>query len=566
MAEPSSMTTTKHLFDALKQLYDPVDIAKTERPLRYVIYARKSTDDSEKQTRSLGDQLSECMEFVDKNNLVLGRPQHIQEAVSAKVSDKREGFRTMIEAIKKGQYDGIIAWHPDRLARNMKDAGEIIDLLDKSTIKDLRFVSFNFENTPSGKMHLGITFVLSKQYSDQLSVNVSRGISHSIEDGDYINRPKHGYYKDPAQRLRPDGRNHGLIKDAFRLRLEGNTFDQIAEYLNSQHYERAYSDGTHKQYTWRKQEVQKRLTDPVYAGVVAYGDGHIADLTEIYDFVPAVSVADFVKLNRLKGGSEDLAKIARRFRKGEDVKADLLRGKVFCAECEDACSSGITPKKDKRGVTNYFYYRCETDGCKRYGKSTRAKVVIDYVNEFLAKKPFSSKATYEHYALEMKMVEAERAKGRRALLNTLLGKEKALATKQERLKEFIIEPTNKDFIEEFKGDLLKVETEHAQVEADIKKLKGVIEAQKSAILLMPEFLEHMEKVAQIIATTKNMVELDFCIKKMFSNFFVDRKNVVFATLSEPFAHLVDPKTALGARCRTRTCDLLSVNELLYQLS
>lgn len=147
----ADMTTTKHLFDALKRMYDPTDESNVGRPLRYVIYARKSTDDSDKQTRSLGDQMSECLEFAEKHNLLLGRPAHVQEAISAKVSDKRPGFRTMIEAIKKGQYDGIIAWHPDRLARNMKDAGEVIDLLDKGTIKDLRFVSFNFENSPSGK-------------------------------------------------------------------------------------------------------------------------------------------------------------------------------------------------------------------------------------------------------------------------------------------------------------------------------------------------------------------------------------------------------------------------------
>lgn len=545
MADTLNLATTKDLVAALKRLYAPPE--DKQKPLRYVIYARKSTDDSDKQTRSLGDQMSECLEFAEKHNLLLGRPAHVQEAISAKVSDKRPGFRTMIEAIKKGQYDGIIAWHPDRLARNMKDAGEVIDLLDKGTIKDLRFVSFNFENSPSGKMHLGISFVMSKQYSDQLSVNVSRGIGHSIEDAEYINRPKHGYFKDNRQYLRPDARNHDLIKQAFRMRLDGKTFKQISEWLKAQHYERAYSDGSHKVFKWHPQMVQRVLRDPVYAGVVAYGDGHIADLTEVYDFVPAVSVEDFVHVNRLLGGSKELAKLARSYRKGDNVKADLLRGMVFCAECEEPRSSGITAKKKKNGITNYFYYRCDTPGCKLKNSSTRAKVIVEYVNAFLAQKPFSSKATYEHYASEMKKVEADRSKERRALLNSLQGREKALAVKHSRIKEFILDEKDPRFIEGFKADLLKAEAEHKQVQGDIEKLQGLIEAEKSAILLMPEFLEHMEKVAQIIATTKSMQELDFCLKKIFSNFFVDKKNVVFATLSEPFTRLVDPKVAIGAR-------------------
>ncbi len=551
MTATHDLTTAKHLFDLLKHHYDPPE-DKTARPLRYVIYARKSTDDSENQSRSLGDQITECLEYVDRHNLLLGRPAHIQEAISAKVSDKRPGFRTMIEAIRKGQYDGILSWHPDRLARNMKDAGEIIDLLDRGTIKDLRFASFNFENTASGKMHLGISFVMSKQYSDQLSVNVSRGIEHAIEDGEHINRPKHGYYKDSEQRLRPDGRNHNLVKDLFRLRLERKTFKQVAEYMNSQHYERAFSDGSHKTFRWIPQTVQSVSRDPIYAGVVVYGNGHVANLTELYDFVPAVSVEDFVQVNNLKGGS-DIAKLARNYRKGDNVKADLLRGMVICSGCEHPRSAGITPKKGKKGQVNYFYFRCDTPECEMHNASTRAKVVINYVNQFLAQKPFSSKVAYEHYAKEMRQVEADRGKERRVLLNMLQGKEKALAAKQARIKEFILDEKDTRFVDGFKGDLLKAEADHKQVQADVEKLKVLIEAEKSAILLLPDFLEHMEKIAQIVTSTTSMAELDFCIKKMFSNFFVDRKNVVFATLSEPFSRLVDPKITLGARDRTRTC-------------
>lgn len=99
----ADITTTKHLFDAIKRMRNPSDESNVGRSLRYVIYARKSTDNSDKQTRSPGDQMSECLEFVEKHNLLLGQPTHVQETISAKVSDKRPGFRTTIKAIKKGQ-------------------------------------------------------------------------------------------------------------------------------------------------------------------------------------------------------------------------------------------------------------------------------------------------------------------------------------------------------------------------------------------------------------------------------------------------------------------------------
>ena len=171
------MLTPQDLTNLLKQLHGTEEVKDTSQ-YRYVIYARKSTESEERQIRSLGDQVVECQKLASDRNF--GIVKVIKEAESAKEPDIRPKFREMLEEIKKGKYDGIIAWHPDRLARNMKDAGEIIDLLDKKVIKDLQFVSFTFENSTSGKMLLGIAFVLSKQYSDQLSDNVKRGIRRSI--------------------------------------------------------------------------------------------------------------------------------------------------------------------------------------------------------------------------------------------------------------------------------------------------------------------------------------------------------------------------------------------------
>lgn len=144
----------------------------------------------------------------------------------------------MIDGIKSGKYGSIVAWHPDRLARNMKDAGEIIDLIDKQIIKDLQFVSFTFENSTAGKMLLGISFVLSKQYSDKLSDDVKRGMRRSTEEGRYLSKAKHGYYRDINQMLQPDRNNFALLKNAWQLRLEGKTQEEIAEYVNKEGYHR----------------------------------------------------------------------------------------------------------------------------------------------------------------------------------------------------------------------------------------------------------------------------------------------------------------------------------------
>lgn len=93
----------------------PLDITK----LTYVLYARKSTDNSKNQVRSIDDQIAKCKQLAERLGIHIANI--IIEKKSAKVPGKRPLFRAMLKDIRKGKYDGILAWHPDRLARNTHD-------------------------------------------------------------------------------------------------------------------------------------------------------------------------------------------------------------------------------------------------------------------------------------------------------------------------------------------------------------------------------------------------------------------------------------------------------------
>ena len=88
------------------------------------------------------------------------------------MSNNRPIFNQMLDDIRVGKYDGILAYHPDRLARNMLEAGMIVDMVDNGVIKDLQFPTHPFTNNASGKLNLNIQFALSKQYSEHLSETV----------------------------------------------------------------------------------------------------------------------------------------------------------------------------------------------------------------------------------------------------------------------------------------------------------------------------------------------------------------------------------------------------------
>ncbi len=65
----------------------------------------------------------------------------------------------MIQKIYKSKEPvEILAWYPDRLARNSVDGGQVIYLIDIGKIASLCFPTFWFEPTPQGLFMLQVAF------------------------------------------------------------------------------------------------------------------------------------------------------------------------------------------------------------------------------------------------------------------------------------------------------------------------------------------------------------------------------------------------------------------------
>ena len=148
---------------------------------KFFLYARKSTDVEDKQVLSIEAQITELRAFAKQNNLNV--IDTFIEKQSAKIPG-RPIFGEMLKRIEKGEADGILAWHPDRLARNSVDGGQIIYLIDCGHIAALKFPQFWFEPTPQGKFMLNIAFGQSKYYVDSLSENTKRGLRQKVRRGE----------------------------------------------------------------------------------------------------------------------------------------------------------------------------------------------------------------------------------------------------------------------------------------------------------------------------------------------------------------------------------------------
>jgi len=270
--------------------------------MEYVIYVRKSTDESSgQQTQSIPDQINKCVRYAEQNDLVIrtkpkdfefetegdiikedNDPENsdifkqtrglyiIKEQQSAKVPWLRPKRKKLISMIKHWKIKWLLSYSPDRQCRNMLEWGELIDCVDNWLI-DLKYTNFHFENTASGKMMLGIRFVFSKQYSDKLSEDITRWKKSSVEKWKSQWRYKYGYYRDPEDGYyKPHEKYFPLMKEAFQMKLYMGASDEyIANRLNANEYFRENKKET-------KAVSAKMLymvwTDDFYYGIYIYGD------------------------------------------------------------------------------------------------------------------------------------------------------------------------------------------------------------------------------------------------------------------------------------------------------
>src|SRR3990167_3868518 len=196
------------------------------------LYARKSTDEPERQVLSIEAQMFELREFAKKEGLNI-----VREFVESKTAKEpgREIFNDMIASIEKNEAEGILAWHPDRLARNSIDGGRIIYLVDTGKITTLKFPTFWFDPTPQGKFMLNIAFGQSKYYVDNLSENIRRGIRQKLRNGIWPAWAPLGYVNDKnARNIVVDKERAKFIRKTFEMYSTGEyPLAQIRKIINS---------------------------------------------------------------------------------------------------------------------------------------------------------------------------------------------------------------------------------------------------------------------------------------------------------------------------------------------
>lgn len=532
--------------DEIEQL----DVTK----LKYVLYTRKSTDDPKRQVRSTDDQKAECKQLAERLGIRIVKT--IKEDRSAKIPGNRPKFDDMMKGIKAGKYNGILAWNPDRLARNVIEGSDIMAQLDSGKIQDLKFVTHYFTNNASGKMLLGISFVMADYYSRNLSENVSRGVRRGFSEGKSSGTPKHGYIRDEEGRYRPDNlngsKNFDLIREAWQLRQAGKSLEVIAKHMNESGYGRLYKEKADKagQKVLMSDKIlsDRVFPDPFYYGILIQKNKRV-DLRDVpgYDFEPATDEPTYNAIQALTG------RRAPTERKNAVFKP--LKRMVICAYCQKPMIPQTPTSGRKSEKVKILSYRCDTEYCPRHkeefrlAKSVRAKVIFDHMAETLSHLE-ASEADYSR--LQAKLEQRNQAAvqsaslelhRKQAALKNVTGDIKDRSLKLLNIPQGTPDKQNEQYVNE-------LDAQRQQLEDDITSLKERRSVPQQDALTFEEFLNVAKNASQLLKAA-DVAAKDRIARIIYLNVVVDDQNVVEYQMREPFETLLkSQKILLGRGDRT----------------
>ncbi len=359
--------------------------------LRYIAYIRKSTESIERQSLSKPAQRRKIKELFPDIRIV----KWVDESKSA-FKPGRVGFDEMMLILHNSEADGIVSWHPDRLSRNEVDAAQITYGLRTGLIKDLKFGSYFFDNSPEGIMMLQNVMSHSQYYSSKLSKDVKRGNDEQRKRGWTTGRAIEGYLND-----RNDGQmNFGIIKkDPERFDLRRQMWDllltgkysvpQIADIANKQW---GYQTRGTKKYPpglISRTSLYNMFNNPRYAGLIPIPG--VPGKYEYGSYDRMVSVEEYDTVQELLG--------KRGTRKLALKKMFNYRGTMFCGECGCFITAESKSVKLKNGTIKHLvYYHCTHKRPCKQRKNIEEKSIKKQYEEILGK--YTILPQFKDWALE----------------------------------------------------------------------------------------------------------------------------------------------------------------------
>jgi site-specific DNA recombinase len=308
--------------------------------LKIIRYRRKSTEDEDRQVASLPDQATALDDVAARLRIHSSQiVADFGESRSAKLSHNRPDFEKMIEMVGRGEANAILAWHPDRLSRNLGDVDTLIRLMESRKLVSIITPQYMFGNAPLEKYIFTSECTRAKLENDNRSVNVRRGLAGKVRKGwrpgvapiGYLNSKE----KERGERdLLPDPERFHKVKRLLRLFLTGNY--SVRQLHKLAHDELLLTTRVTKRQGGKPlslSHVYRALTDPFYCGKFLWKNQETGE-DELHDgrHVPMITEDEFWQIQALLG---------KQVRPQPKTRIFAYTALMTCGECD----AGITAEE-----------------------------------------------------------------------------------------------------------------------------------------------------------------------------------------------------------------------------
>lgn len=319
---------------------------KIYNKIRYILYARKSSESEDRQIQSIDDQISRLKELA--KNLKLDVVDILTEAKTAKQPGNRPVFAELMQRIEDGEANGILCWQLNRLSRNPVDSGQISWLLQQGIIQSIQ--TSDREYLPDDNVLLfNVETGMANQYLLDLSKNVKRGIQSKLEKGVLSNMAPLGYLNDKEEKtIVEDEERFPLIRRMYDLMLMGQyTPPKILEIANNEWGFRTRKTKRSGGKELSRSGIYRIFTNPFYMGILTSKEG--VEYQGAHK--PLVTSEEFDRVQFLLGRKGKPRPKKHKF---------AFTGMIRCGECGCLITAEHKYKniKNTDEVRKHTYYHC----------------------------------------------------------------------------------------------------------------------------------------------------------------------------------------------------------------
>ena len=305
------------------------------------IYIRVSTFDQVREGFSLGEQEERLKEFCNFRRYNIYKIYQ-DAGISAK-NDKRPAYQEMIEDVKKGNINVIVALKLDRLTRSVYDIEKLMKFVNDYECDIDCMADESNTTTSNGRMVMRIMTSVSQNEIEKCSERTKFGMAGAIKNGHIPNRTGLGF-KRKNKKLVPDPLTKDIIVRIFDLYLEGKSHQAIANIYNK--------EKVLGKTNWYDSTIQKILSNELYKG--DYVNGKRTKHPTYYENV----IEPIVSKEKWKSCQYQKLRNARHY---ERTATYLFTNKLKCSKCGNFLGGHATTKTNGK---KYYYYKCNT--CKTY--------------------------------------------------------------------------------------------------------------------------------------------------------------------------------------------------------